>query len=128
MDHIQIAVADPADDRGLTALRVGRFLLFPNERALFEEEKPVRIGGRALEILIALLERPGQLISQHELMERVWPKVFVQPSNLTVQIAALRRALGTTRWRSVDRQHCWKGLCFRGTRRAQTLEYICTRL
>jgi predicted ATPase/DNA-binding winged helix-turn-helix (wHTH) protein len=93
MDHMQIAVEHPADDAGLSALRFGRFRLFPNERALFEEDKPVRIGGRALEILIALLERPAQLVSQDELMERVWPKVFVQPSNLTVQIAALRRAL-----------------------------------
>jgi predicted ATPase/DNA-binding winged helix-turn-helix (wHTH) protein len=90
---MQLAVEDPADDAGLSVLRFGRYRLFPNERALFEEDKPVRIGGRALEILTALLERPGQLVSQDELMERVWPKVFVQPSNLTVQIAALRRAL-----------------------------------
>ena len=92
-DHMQIVAEYPADDAGFSVLRFGRFRLFPIERALFEEGTPVRIGGRALEILISLLERPGQLVSQDELMERVWPKVFVQPSNLTVQIAALRRVL-----------------------------------
>ncbi|HWN99010.1 MAG TPA: transcriptional regulator, partial [Blastocatellia bacterium] len=102
VDQMQIAVEDPADDAGLSALRFGRFRVFPKERALFEGDKPVRLGGRALEILIALLERHGQLLSKDELMERVWPKIFVQPSNLTVHIAALRRALKDgqdgTRW------------------------------
>ncbi len=102
VDQMQIAVEDRADDAGLSALRFGRFRVFPKERALFEGDKPVRLGGRALEILIALLERPGQLLSKDELMERVWPKIFVQPSNLTVHIAALRRALKDgqdgTRW------------------------------
>ena len=90
---MQIAVKDPADNAGVSALRFGRFRVFPKERALFEGDEPVRIGGRALEILIALLERPGQLLSKDELMARVWPKIFVQPSNLTVHIAALRRAI-----------------------------------
>jgi predicted ATPase/DNA-binding winged helix-turn-helix (wHTH) protein len=92
MDYMQLAVEDPAD-AGSNVLQFGRFRLLPNERALFEEDEPVRIGGRALEILIALIEKPGQFLSQDDLMKRVWPNVFVQPSNLTVQIAALRRAL-----------------------------------
>jgi predicted ATPase/DNA-binding winged helix-turn-helix (wHTH) protein len=116
---MQIAVEDPADDAGLSALRFGRFRVFPKERALFEGDKPVRIGGRALEILIALLERPGQLLSKDELMERVWPKIFVQPSNLTVHIAALRRALKDgqdgTRWivNTVGRGYAFVGTVVR---------------
>ena len=51
------------------------------------------LGSRALEILIVLLERPGELVSKQELMARVWPNVFVEPANLTVHISALRRAL-----------------------------------
>jgi predicted ATPase/DNA-binding winged helix-turn-helix (wHTH) protein len=119
VDHMQLAIEDPADDAGLSALRFGRFRLFPNERALFEEDKPVRIGGRALEILIALLEKPGQLLSKDELMERVWPKIFVQPSNLTVHIAALRRALKDgqdgTRWivNTVGRGYAFVGTVVR---------------
>jgi DNA-binding winged helix-turn-helix (wHTH) protein len=50
-------------------------------------------GSRALEILIALLERPGELVSKQELMARVWPNTFVEPANLTVHMSALRRAL-----------------------------------
>ena len=46
-----------------------------------------------LEILIVLLERPGELISMQELMARVWPNTFVDPGNLTVHISALRRTL-----------------------------------
>jgi len=40
-----------------------------------------------------LLERRGELVSKHDLMARVWPKVFVDPSNLTINMSALRRAL-----------------------------------
>jgi DNA-binding winged helix-turn-helix (wHTH) protein len=58
-----------------------------------EGEQPVPLGSRALQILIVLLERPGELISKQDLMARVWPDVFVGAANLTVHISALRRAL-----------------------------------
>jgi len=60
---------------------------------LLEGDKPVPLGSRALEILIALLERPGELVTKEELMNLIWPDVFVEPANLTVHISALRRAL-----------------------------------
>jgi predicted ATPase/DNA-binding winged helix-turn-helix (wHTH) protein len=119
VDQMQNTVEDAVDDVGLSALRFGRFRVFPKERALLEGDKPVRIGGRALEILIALLERPGQLLSKDELMERVWPKIFVQPSNLTVHIAALRRTLKDgqdgTRWivNTVGRGYAFVGTVVR---------------
>jgi DNA-binding winged helix-turn-helix (wHTH) protein len=72
----------------------GPFHLIPVQRLLLEAEQPVRLGSRALEILIALVERHGELVAKEELMTRVWPNVFVEPSNLTVHITALRRALG----------------------------------
>jgi len=53
----------------------------------------VPLGNRALEILIGLLERRGELVSKQDLMARVWPNVFVEPANLTVHMSALRRAL-----------------------------------
>jgi hypothetical protein len=71
--------------------------LLPAQRLLLNANKAVALGSRALDILIALAERPGELISNHELMARVWPKIFVHPGNLTVHIAALRRALGDGR-------------------------------
>lgn len=80
-----------------TLIRFGAFYLWPMQRLLLQDNQPVRLGSRALDILIALLERPGDLVGKDELMARVWPKTFVQPANLTVHITALRRALGDGR-------------------------------
>jgi len=55
--------------------------------------KPVSIGWRALDILALLLERPGTLVSKTAIMDAVWPDTAVEPNNLTVQVAALRRVL-----------------------------------
>lgn len=72
----------------------GPFQLFPARQLLLVDGRPVRLGSRACEILIALLERHGELLSHRQLMERVWPGTFVEEGNLRVHIAALRRALG----------------------------------
>jgi len=60
---------------------------------LLEGDKPVPLGSRALEILIALVGRRGELVSKQDLTARVWPNLLVEPSNLTVHMSALRRAL-----------------------------------
>lgn len=54
---------------------------------------PIPIGSRALEIVAVLVERPGDLVTKDELIEKVWPGTIVESSNLPVQIAALRRVL-----------------------------------
>jgi len=69
------------------------FRLLPAQFLLLEGDRPVRVGSRALEILGVLLERPGELVSKRDLMDRVWPNTFVEPANLTVHISALRHAL-----------------------------------
>jgi DNA-binding winged helix-turn-helix (wHTH) protein len=71
----------------------GPFRLLPTQFLLLEGDKPVPVGSRAMELLIALLERRGELVSKQDLMARVWPNVFVEPANLTVHMSALRRAL-----------------------------------
>ena len=76
-----------------TEVLFGPFRLLPTQFLLLEGDKPVHLGSRALEILIVLLERPGELVSKQELMARVWPNVFVEPANLTVHMSALRRTL-----------------------------------
>ena len=76
-----------------TEVSFGPFRLLPAQFLLLEGDKPVPLGSRALEILVVLLERPGELIGKQELMARVWPDVFVEPANLTVHISALRRVL-----------------------------------
>ena len=76
-----------------TEVSFGPFRLLPAQFFLLEDDKPVPLGSRALEILITLIERAGELVSKQELMDRVWPNVFVEPANLTVHISALRRML-----------------------------------
>ena len=76
-----------------TEVSFGSFRLVPTQFLLLERDKPVLLGSRALQILIVLLERPGELVSKQELMTRVWPSVFVEPANLSVHISALRRTL-----------------------------------
>jgi hypothetical protein len=74
-----------------TEVSFGPFRLLRTQFLLLEGDKPVPLGSRALEILIALLERHGELVSQQDLMARVWPNVFVEPANLTVHMSAQRR-------------------------------------
>ena len=76
-----------------TELSFGPFRLLRTQFLLLEGDKPLPVGSRALEILIVLLERRGELVSKQELMARVWPNIFVEPANLTVHMSALRRAL-----------------------------------
>jgi DNA-binding winged helix-turn-helix (wHTH) protein len=80
---------------------------------LLEGDAPVSLGSRALDLLIALVERPGELISKPELIEKVWPHTFVVEGNLKLHIAALRRALGdgqcSNRYISTV---CGRGYCF----------------
>jgi DNA-binding winged helix-turn-helix (wHTH) protein len=72
----------------------GPFRLDRVQRLLLKGDEPVNIGSRALAILILLLERPGELVTKDAIMACVWPDTCVEPVNLTVNICALRRALG----------------------------------
>jgi len=77
-----------------SAFSFGPFRLLVAQRLLLEGNKPVRLGSRAFEILVALVERAGKLVGKDELVARVWPQTFVEESNLKIQISTLRRALG----------------------------------
>jgi DNA-binding winged helix-turn-helix (wHTH) protein len=72
----------------------GPFRLFLPQRLLLEGDQPVRLGSRAFDILTGLVERTGEVVGKDELMARAWPQTFVEESNLKIQVAALRRALG----------------------------------
>jgi DNA-binding winged helix-turn-helix (wHTH) protein/uncharacterized membrane protein HdeD (DUF308 family) len=58
---------------------------------------PISLGSRAADLLHLFLHRPGELITKSEIMDAVWPNMAVEESNLTVQVSALRRALGVGR-------------------------------
>ena len=77
-----------------TTFRFGPYRLTPAKRLLERDGHPLVIGGRALDLLIALVERAGEIISRHELMDRVWPGLTVEEGNLRVRVAGLRKALG----------------------------------
>lgn len=88
---------DWINDSSEALILFGPFRVLPKQRVLMRADKPVHLGGRAFDVLIALLERPGELISKEELMAKVWPNTFVGPANLAVHISALRRVLGDGR-------------------------------
>ena len=74
----------------------GSFLLHPLARRLEKDGAPVTLGGRALDILVLLVARAGEVVSHHELQSAVWPNVLVEQSSLRVQMNLLRKALGET--------------------------------
>jgi predicted ATPase/DNA-binding winged helix-turn-helix (wHTH) protein len=78
------------------ALRFGRFELRWDEGCLLEEGLPAPLQPRAMALLIALVERAGQLVTRQQLLERVWPGQDVEENNLSVQVNALRKVLGST--------------------------------
>jgi len=76
------------------AISFGPFSLLAEQRLLLEGDRQVRLGSRALDILVFLIERAGDVVGKDELIARVWPQTFVEEANLKIQISALRRALG----------------------------------
>ena len=78
-------------------LEFGSFRVLVRQRQLIADGAPIELGARAFELLLALIEAEGSLLTKDALMVRVWPGIVVAPENLKVQIAALRKALGESR-------------------------------
>ena len=78
-----------------SACRFGSFELQAEQRRLLEDGRPVELGHRAFDVLLALVERAGQLVTKDELLAQVWPGVVVEENNVQVQVSALRKILGT---------------------------------
>jgi hypothetical protein len=72
----------------------GPFRLIESERRLLKDGQPVAAGGRSLDLLLALVARAGEVVNRRELMDRVWPDVTVDESNLRAHITGLRKTLG----------------------------------
>ena len=75
----------------------GRFVLRRRERLLLADGAPVELGSRTVEVLLALVEAAGALLTKGAILDRVWPGIAVAENNLQVQVSALRRALGPDR-------------------------------
>jgi non-specific serine/threonine protein kinase len=86
---------DPAPAQA--AIEFGRFSVLPHRRELLAEGRPLELGGRAFDVLMALIGASGAVLGKDVLMERVWPDRIVEENNLQAQISALRRAFGADR-------------------------------
>jgi predicted ATPase/DNA-binding winged helix-turn-helix (wHTH) protein len=75
----------------------GRFRVLPHRREILADGQPLKLGGRAFDLLLALIEANGAVVSKDALMARVWPNQIVEENNLQAQISALRAALGEER-------------------------------
>ena len=75
----------------------GRFRVLPHRREMIADGKPIKLGGRAFDILTALIEARGAVVAKDALMRRVWSGLVVEENNLQSHIAALRGVLGPDR-------------------------------
>jgi predicted ATPase/DNA-binding winged helix-turn-helix (wHTH) protein len=80
----------PSDE----VISFGPFRLYTAQRLIEREGVPLHLGGRALDILIVLVEQASEVVSKNDLMARVWPDATVDEGSLRVHVAALRKALG----------------------------------
>jgi TolB-like protein len=76
------------------AYSIGPFRLDPQSQALFRNAEPLALSQRAVALLGLLVEQPGELVSKERLIAAAWDGLAVEESNLTVQIASLRKVLG----------------------------------
>src|SRR5262245_30343307 len=76
-----------------SVLEFGPFRLEPTESRLTRDGAVVHITPKALELLVALANRPGRLVTKEELIAEVWPDTFVEEGNLAVNMTRLRQAL-----------------------------------
>ena len=72
----------------------GEFTLDPLERRLSAAGKAIALTPKVFDTLVLLIERAGHLVSKDELMRALWPRGYVDESNLTKHIWLIRRALG----------------------------------
>ena len=82
------------ESTSLYSYRFGQFELQPSERRLLAAGVPAVVEPRAFDVLVALVERAGHLVTKEELFSLVWPKLIVEDTNLHVQVSALRKILG----------------------------------
>jgi DNA-binding winged helix-turn-helix (wHTH) protein len=71
--------------------------VLPHRRELLADGRPIKLGGRAFDVLMALIEARGVVVGKDALRARVWSDRIVEENSLQAQISALRAALGTER-------------------------------
>ena len=79
-----------------TRLAFGPFVLNPESGTLLRQGLPVPVGYRGILLLAALLRKPGEVVTKSALLDAAWPGMVVEEGNLTVQVATLRKLLGSS--------------------------------
>src|SRR6516225_6859626 len=79
------------------SIEFGHFSIFPHRRQVLADGGPITLGGRAFDVLMALIEASGAVVSKDELLSRVWQGRIVEESRLAGEISALRKAFGGDR-------------------------------
>jgi predicted ATPase/DNA-binding winged helix-turn-helix (wHTH) protein len=87
---------EPVDKPAAEWISFGPYLLFPTRRSLERDGTPVHIGDKALDLLLTLIETPGNILTKTELAERVWRREWIEDVNLRVAVGSLRKLLGPT--------------------------------
>src|SRR5208282_2062078 len=88
MDHVPGAWA---------IVEFGRFRVVPHRRELLADGRPIKLGGRDFDVLIALIEASGTVVSKDELLSRVWTGRIVEENTLQGAISGLRKVFGADR-------------------------------
>ena len=83
--------------KGPVGVAFGRFLLLPHRRELLADGQATKLGARAFDVLMALIEARGGVVGKDALAARVWPGQIIQDTALQSQVSALRAALGADR-------------------------------
>src|SRR5215472_10883727 len=102
-------------------IEFGRYTIEPHRRELLADGRPVKLGGRAFDLLMALIEASGAVVSKDVLLDRVWPGRIVEENRLQNQISALRRAFGTDH--DLIRTVAGRGYQFTGEIRARSADF-----
>jgi predicted ATPase/DNA-binding winged helix-turn-helix (wHTH) protein len=105
---------DPPSMDTAAELRFDRFELLTHRRMLLRDGEQVPLRGRAFDLLVALVERAGRVVTRNELLDLVWPGLVVEDNNVAMQVTALRKVLQGALIMTVP----GRGYCFTG--RVQT--------
>ena len=102
-----------------SSFEFGRFRILPQRREVLADGRPIELGGRAFDVLVALVEANGAVVSKADLISRVWPSRIVEENNLHAQVKALRKAFADC---DLIRTVVGRGYQFMGEIRARSAE------
>ena len=111
--------------KDVAALEFSRFVVLLRRRQVLVDGVPAKLGSRAFDLLLVLLEADGSLVTKDELISRVWSGVFVAEENLKTQINAWRKVLGEDR--DCVRTEFGRGYRFTATIRRTVAPHACKR-